>query len=175
MLKKPYLILNLLFRSSLWSSFKSIFWRFHRPERFEKVAFHFLLGCFLFFILNILHDCLFFVCLFNLLVCLKRRLIKKHDQQQSYQWTGNINCSLEGGRKTQEESKAKNLWIITPYYIWIIVNHNGLVDYNIISYTSICFANHTLCWKGGERLREMWRKSIFKLYIIIISYHCELL
>ena len=171
MLKKPYLILNLL----LWSSFKSIFWRFHRPERSEKVAFQFLFGCFLFFILNILHDCLFLVCLFNLLVCLKRRLIKKHDQQQSYQWTGNINCSLEGGRKTQEESKAKNFWIITPYHIWIIVNHNGLVDYNIISYTYICFANHTLCWKGGERLREMWRKSIFKLYIIIISYHCELL
>ena len=167
--------MNLLFRSSLWSSFKSIFWRFHRPERFEKVAFQFLFGCFLFFILNILHDCLFFVCLFNLLVCLKRRLIKKHDQQQSYQWTGNINCSLEGGRKTQEESKAKNFWIITPYYIWIIVNHNGLVDYNIISYTSICFASHTLCWIGGERLREMWRQSIFKLYIIIISYQCDLL
>ena len=45
-----------------------------------------------------------------------------------------------------------------------------VLDYNI-SYNSICFAKQIFCWKGGERLREMWRQSIFKLYIIIISYH----
>ena len=158
--------MNLLFRSSLWSSFKSIFWRFHRPERFEKVAFQFLFGCFLFFILNILHDCLFFVCLFNLLVCLKRRLIKKHDQQQSYQWTGNINCSLEGGRKTQEESKAKNLWIITPYYIWIIVNHNGLVDYITSYHILLSFLQTTLSVGKEGKDWERCGGKVFSSYIL---------
>ena len=43
--------------------------------------------------------------LFVKFACLSEKKInKKLDQEQSYQWTGNINCSLEDGRKTQDEA-----------------------------------------------------------------------